>query len=130
MHEAAAYICKNCFPESAALPTQWIHAGTHVRIKIIPCSGKVDAQYMMHAIEGGIRGLCVITCPEGKCKLSQGNYRAHIRTATVRGLLSEAGMNPENVRIVRCTGSETASVITETINETVGRFTDPAPAIS
>jgi coenzyme F420-reducing hydrogenase delta subunit len=130
MNEAAIYICKNCFPQSAALPTQWNLAGTLVRIKIIPCSGKVDAQYMMHAIEGGVRGICVFTCAEGKCTLSQGNYRARIRTETVRRLLSEAGADPGNVRIVQCSGNETAEGIRETINETVGRFTDPVSAIS
>jgi coenzyme F420-reducing hydrogenase delta subunit len=130
MNEAAIYICKNCFPQSAALPTQWNHAGVLVRIKIIPCSGKIDAQYMMHAIEGGVRGVCVIACAEGKCTLSQGNYRARIRTETVRKLLSETGMDPENVRIVQCSGKENAAGIRETINETVGRFTGPVSANS
>jgi len=123
MNEAAVFICKNCFPETASLPTQWNHAGMHVRIRIIPCSGKIDAQYMLHAFEGGVRGICVITCPEGKCKLSQGNYRARVRTGTVRRLLSEVGFDPENARLVQCAGDETAGRIKEIINEAVDRFT-------
>jgi coenzyme F420-reducing hydrogenase delta subunit len=129
MNEAAVYICKNCFPDCASLPTQWNSAGTLIRIKLIPCSGKIDAQYMMHAIEGGVRGVFVVTCPEGKCKLSQGNYRAHMRTATVRRLLSEAGANPENARIFECSGDETASRIKEIINEAVAGFTDSVFAV-
>jgi F420-non-reducing hydrogenase iron-sulfur subunit len=128
MNEAAIYLCKNCFSESGALPSQWNYAGVHVRVKLIPCSGKIDAQYIMHAFEGGIHGVCVITCPEGKCKLSQGNYRAHMRIATVRRLLSEAGIDPENARIVQCDGSESADRIIATINETVGHFTGSAIA--
>jgi len=129
MREAVVYACKNCFPESAALPTQWNHAGVLVRIKIMPCSGKIDAQYMMHALEGGVKGICVLTCPEGKCKLSQGNYRANIRTATVRRLLSEVGADPENARIFQCSGNETAEKIKELINQTVVGFSDSALAI-
>ncbi len=129
MNEAAVYICKNCFPECGSLPAQWNNSGTHIRIKRIPCSGKIDAQYMLHAFESGFRGICVITCPEGKCKLSQGNYRAQIRTATVRRLLSEVGIDPENARIIQCSGDETVGRIKEMINETVGRFTEPFPAM-
>ena len=129
MSEAVVYVCKNCFPQSAGLPTQWSHAGVLVRIKIIPCSGKIDAQYMMHAMEGGVKGICVLTCPEGKCKLSQGNYRAHVRTATVRRLLSEVGADPENARIFECSGDETTDCIKELINKTVAGFTDSTLAI-
>jgi coenzyme F420-reducing hydrogenase delta subunit len=128
MNEAAIYICKNCFPEIAALPSQWEHAGSHVKVKLIPCSGKIDAQYMMHAFEGGIRGLCVVTCPEGKCKLSQGNYRARMRVGTVQRLLSEAGIDPGNARIVQCDGTESAGRIREIINDAVAGFKDPVLA--
>jgi coenzyme F420-reducing hydrogenase delta subunit len=129
MNNAAIYICKNCFPEAAVLPTQWIHAGTLVRIKILPCSGKIDAQYIMHALESGVKGVCVITCPEGKCKLSQGNYRAHLRTATVRRLLSEAGADQGNARIFECSGDETVARIKEIINEAVAGFSDSVLAL-
>jgi coenzyme F420-reducing hydrogenase delta subunit len=129
MNGVAVFVCKNSFPESASLPTQWSHEGVHIRIKLLPCSGKIDAQYMLHAFEGGVRGICVVTCPEGKCKLSQGNYRAQVRTSTVRRLLSEVGIDPENARIIQCTGNETVGRIREIINETVIRFPDPVPAM-
>ena len=124
MKEAAIYVCRNCVSNCESLPTQWISDGTHIRIKLIPCSGKIDARYLLHAFESGMRGICVVTCPEGKCKLSQGNYRAQVRIATVRRLLGEAGIDPENARIVQCTGSETAGTIKEMIDEAVGRFSD------
>jgi coenzyme F420-reducing hydrogenase delta subunit len=129
MSEAVIFICKNCFPESASLPTQWKHGEVLVRIKIMPCSGKIDAQYMMHAMEGGVKGICVITCPEGKCKLSQGNYRAHVRTETVRRLLSEIAADRENAGIFECSGNETADSIKNLINTTVAGFTDSALAV-
>jgi coenzyme F420-reducing hydrogenase delta subunit len=83
---------------------------------------------MMHAFEGGVRGICVITCPEGKCKLSQGNYRAHMRIATVQRLLSEAGFSPENARIVQGDGTENAERVKEIINSAVASFKDPVLA--
>jgi coenzyme F420-reducing hydrogenase delta subunit len=130
MNEAVAYVCKNCITDSASLPAQWNHAGVHVRVKLIPCSGKIDAQYMLHSFEGGLAGICIVACPEGKCKLSQGNYRAKIRIATVRSLLGEIGINPEKARIVQCADNETAARVKELIDETVGSFADPIPAAS
>ena len=39
MNDAMAYVCKNCAPDSMALPPQWTHAGKRIGIKLIPCSG-------------------------------------------------------------------------------------------
>lgn len=68
----------------------------------LPCSGKTDAQYMLHAIEGGARGLLVVACAHGRCRLSQGNYRAEIRMGTVRRLLKEIGLDAERAALVHC----------------------------
>ena len=111
-----------------SLPTQWTHAGMHIRVKLIPCSGKIDAQYILHAFEGGVSRIGIVTCPEGKCTLSQGNYRAQVRTSTVRQLLGEIGIDPESLQLVRCTGNETADRIREIINETVVRRAEPVSA--
>ena len=88
------YLCKNCIPGGKYAPAQWNEAGLHVRIKEIPCSGKIDAQYILHALEGGLRGVCVVTCPQGDCTFMQGNYRAEMRLSTVRRLLEEIGPTP------------------------------------
>ena len=96
------YLCKNCIPQSTHIPAQWTEQGLHVRTKEIPCSGKIDAQYMLHAMEGGVRGLCVVTCPVGECTLAQGNYRSDMRVKTVRRLLSEIGLDPQIAELVRC----------------------------
>lgn len=79
--EVVVYLCKNCLPENSRLPVQWTEAGMHVRVREIPCSGKIDAQYLLHALEGGVQGVCVLTCSKGECTLTQGNYRAEIRVA-------------------------------------------------
>ena len=87
-------------------------------------------QYLMHAFEAGVRGICIVACPEGRCKLSQGNYRARMRIATVRRLLTEVGIDPKNARLVQCEGGETADRIQELVNETVTGFFSPSAAVS
>ena len=101
---------------------QWAEGGMHVRIKEIPCSGKIDAQYMLHALEGGVRGICTITCPLGECTLSQGNYRSEIRVKTVQRLLTEVGLDPQRAGIVHCPHGVTAEQLKEIIHDAALRI--------
>ena len=98
--DVVVYVCRNCIPEAVKLPRQWRQDGVHVAITEVPCSGKVDVQYMFHALEAGARGLLIVACPKGECRLTQGNYRAQVRVATARRLLAEAGLEPERVELL------------------------------
>jgi coenzyme F420-reducing hydrogenase delta subunit len=69
-------------------------------VREIPCSGKIDAQYLFHALEAGGYGLCVVACSRGQCSLGEGNYRAELRVRTVRRLLAEIGLEPERVEFL------------------------------
>ena len=115
------FLCKNSVPEAGRMPVQWTEAGVHIQTKIIPCSGKIDAQYIFHSLEGGVRGVCVMTCPHGECTLSQGNYRAEIRVKTVRRLLSEIGDNPLRVELLNCPSGASIENLKEIINEVAAR---------
>ncbi|MDQ1255956.1 MAG: F420-non-reducing hydrogenase iron-sulfur subunit [Candidatus Hydrogenedentes bacterium] len=96
------YICRQCIPQGVRLPRQWTQDGVHVRVTELPCSGKTDAQYLFHAFEAGARGVLVVACPQGKCHLAQGNYRAEIRIRTVQRLLTEIGIEPERAELLHC----------------------------
>jgi coenzyme F420-reducing hydrogenase delta subunit len=117
------YLCKNCIPKGSLLPVQWAEGGMHVRIKEIPCSGKIDAQYMLHALEGGIHGICVVTCPLGECTLSEGNYRSEIRAKTVQRLLAEIGLDPRRAAIVHCPRDVTAEQFNKIVHDAAQSFT-------
>lgn len=102
----SVYICRRCIPDGGRLPRQWTQDGVHVQVIELPCSGKTDAQYLFHAIEAGVRGLLVVTCPQGECRLVQGNYRAEIRVRTVQRLLAEIGMEPARAKLIRCASGD------------------------
>jgi len=98
--DVIVYVCTNSIPAGGRLPRQWKHEGAHVLVQEVPCSGKMDAQYLLHALEGGTRGLCVVACPKGECQLAQGNYRAEVRIGTIRRLLAEIGLEPERAELL------------------------------
>lgn len=94
------YVCRNSISGDKRLPRQWSQDGTHVLVREVPCSGKVDGQYLIHAFEAGVAGLCVVACPKGDCALGQGNYRAELRIRTVQRLLTEIGLEPERAELL------------------------------
>jgi F420-non-reducing hydrogenase iron-sulfur subunit len=100
--DVVVYVCSNCVPAAARLPRQWAEQDARVVVREVPCSGKMDAQYLLHGIEGGVRGLCVVRCPKGECHLAQGNYRAEVRLHTLQRILSEIGLEPERAELITC----------------------------
>ena len=100
--EILVFMCHQCIPAGSNVARQWTENGVHIRSFELPCSGKTDAQYLFHAIEGGARGILVVTCRHGECRLSQGNYRAEVRIRTVQRLLKEIGLEPERSALIHC----------------------------
>lgn len=120
--DVVVYVCNRCVPQGVPLRRQWKLDGIRVVVHTVPCSGKMDGQYLFHAIEGGARGLCVIACPKGECHLGQGNYRAEIRIRTIRRLLEEAGFEPERAELLHCSPNDSPEQFDELLRGTVERI--------
>lgn len=72
----------------------------NVKIVRVPCSGRVDAMYVMKALENGADGVYVAGCLEGDCHFKNGNIKAAQRVAYVKKLLDEIGIGGERVEMV------------------------------
>jgi coenzyme F420-reducing hydrogenase delta subunit len=119
--DVVVYLCCNCLPQGRHLPRQWDEAGARVQVREVPCSGKMDAQYLLHAFEGGARGVCVVGCREGDCHLAQGNYRAEIRVRTVQRMLGEIGLEPERAELLHFGPDASVEELEKLVREAVGR---------
>ena len=62
---------------------------TNVKIMRIPCTGKVDALYLLKALEDGVDGVYVAGCEVGDCHFLVGNLRARKRVGVWRGTASD-----------------------------------------
>jgi coenzyme F420-reducing hydrogenase delta subunit len=120
--DIVVYVCANCIPQGERLPRQWRQDGARVLVREVPCSGKMDGQYLLHALEGGGRGLCVVACPKGECHLAQGNYRAEIRIRTVQRLLAEIGLEPERAQLLHCSPDDQPRELEQRVREAVERI--------
>jgi len=121
-------ICHNCIPKAGKLARQWKQDGTLVSIREIPCSGKIDVQYLLHALEGVRNGVCVVACPVGECHLAQGNHRAEVRVTTVRRLLAEIGLEPERAELLLASPKEPMTRLEQKIRAAVKRLADLGPS--
>ncbi len=120
--EVVVYVCTNCIPQGGRLPRQWVEQGARVVVREVPCSGKMDGQYLLHAMEGGGRGLCVVACLKGECHLAQGNYRAEMRVHTLQRLLTEIGLESERAQLVHCSPEASAEELEQLVREAVERI--------
>jgi F420-non-reducing hydrogenase iron-sulfur subunit len=120
--DVVVYVCHHCTPGSARMPRQWEQEQLCVQVQQVPCSGKIEVQYLLHAFEGGTQGICVLACPQGECQRAQGNYRAEVRVRTVQRLLVEIGMEPERIALVHCSPQDPAASVENAVREATARF--------
>ena len=102
-----AYCCNFCAFAAADLAgSMRLQYPANVRIVKLPCTGKVDALYLMKAIEDGADGVFVAGCLEGQCHYLEGNLRAKRKVAYVKRLLAEVGIDPERVAMYNLSSAE------------------------
>ncbi len=87
-----------------------------VKVVRVPCSGRVEPEFVVEALVNGADGVIVGGCHIGDCHYKEGNYKALRRFKLLRKLLTELGVEPERVRLEWISGSEGlkfAEVMTE-----------------
>ena len=84
-----------------------------LKVISLPCSGKVDALYLIKAFETGTDGVLVVTCKKGECRYLEGNLRAQKRTEAVNTLLDEIGMGKGRIAVIQTEEGKTEQLIRE-----------------
>ncbi len=78
----------------------------NIKIVRLPCTGKVDAVYLLDALEGGVDGVYVAGCEEGDCHFLTGNIRAKKRVQYVKSILKDIGINPGRVEMYNMSAAD------------------------
>ncbi len=95
-----------------------------VKIIRVPCSGRVDPEFVLEALFRGADGVLIGGCHPGDCHYREGNLRAQKRYEWLKKILPELGIEPERVRLEWIGGSEGmkfAEVVRE-FDETIRRL--------
>ncbi len=112
-----AFCCHYCAYAAADLAgSMRLQYPSNVRVLRLPCTGKLEVNYLMTAFEQGIDGVIVAGCLEGGCHFLEGNLRARKRVERAKKLLEEIGLEPERVEMFNLSSAEGirfAEIVTE-----------------
>lgn len=99
----------------------------NVRIIRVLCSGRVDPQFVLKALELGADGVLVAGCHPGDCHYVKGNYRAERRIALLKRMLEQLGIEPERLMLKWISASEGAELV-QTVEEFVSILKELGPS--
>ena len=71
----------------------------NIRIVKVPCTGRIEALFLLKALGNGADGVFVSGCLLGDCHYVSGNHRAAKRVAYVKDLLGQIGVDPDRVEL-------------------------------
>lgn len=114
-----AFCCHFCAYASADLAgSMRLQYSPGVRIIRTPCTGRLEVEYYLKAIENGADGVLIAGCLEGGCHFIDGNIFAKKRVNAIRSILEECGIDKERLRMVNISAAMAKNLV-EVISEMV-----------
>jgi coenzyme F420-reducing hydrogenase delta subunit len=102
-----AFCCHYCAYAAADLAgSMRLQYPSNVRVLRLPCTGKLEVNYLLTAFENGIDGVLVAGCLEGGCHFLEGNLRARKRVERAKKFLAEIGLEPERLEMFNLSSAE------------------------
>jgi coenzyme F420-reducing hydrogenase delta subunit len=102
-----AFCCHYCAYAAADLAgSMRLQYPSNVSVLRLPCTGKIEVDYILTAFERGVDGVIVAGCLEGGCHFIEGNLRARRRVERARQLLAEIGLEPERLEMFNLSSAE------------------------
>jgi F420-non-reducing hydrogenase iron-sulfur subunit len=112
-----AFCCHYCAYAAADLAgSMRLQYPSNARVLRLPCTGKIEVNYILTAFEQGVDGVIVAGCLEGGCHFLEGNLRARKRVERAKILLQEIGLEPERLEMFNLSsaqGPRFAEIVTE-----------------
>lgn len=102
-----AFLCNWCSYAGADLAgVSRLQYGPNVRIIRVPCSARVDPQFILKALQNGADGVLVSGCHPGDCHYIHGNMVARRKFSVIKKFLEHIGIETERVQFSWVSASE------------------------
>jgi coenzyme F420-reducing hydrogenase delta subunit len=102
-----AFLCNWCSYAGADLAgVSRLQYAPNVRIIRVPCSARINPQFIMKALQNGVDGVLVSGCHPGDCHYISGNLVARRKFALTKKFLEFVGVEPERVQFSWVSASE------------------------
>ncbi len=124
-----AFCCHYCAYAAADLAgSMRLQYPGNVRVLRLPCTGKIEVNYLLAAFEKGADAVMVAGCLEGGCHFQEGNLRARRRVERAKEILAEIGLEPQRLEMYNLSsaeGTRFAEIVTEMYERVVKLGTNP-----
>ncbi|MEW6183080.1 MAG: hydrogenase iron-sulfur subunit [Bacillota bacterium] len=102
-----AFLCNWCSYAGADLAgVSRMKYPANVRIIRVPCSSRVNPQFILRAFQNGADGVLIAGCHPGDCHYVTGNYFTRRRLMLFKRLLEYIGLEPERLKVRWVSASE------------------------
>lgn len=117
-----AFVCNWCTYLGADLAgTNRLEYPANIRIIRLPCTGRIDFNLIIKALEMGADSVLISGCHPGDCHYTAGNFHARRRWILFRELLNTLGVDTNRIHFAWISAAEGAKFqqfVTEIVNKT------------
>ena len=122
-----AFCCNWCSYAGADLAgTSRLNYPANVKIIRVPCSCRVNTNFIIRAFQKGADGVVIAGCHPGDCHYSTGNYYTRRRFSVFINLLEYMGIEKERFKIDWISAAE-ANKFATVMNEVLENVHRPGP---
>ncbi len=90
--QIVAFFCKWSYNQETEL--QW---PKNVQVIQVKCSGRIDPLHVLEALNRGVHGVLIVSCPPEDCHYIFGGNAAHKRLRSLKKLVQVVGINPQRI---------------------------------
>lgn len=124
-----AFVCDWSLREDADVSLLESYPEDQVKIVHIPCTGRIDPQHALMALDSGINGVLVCGCKPGECHFKRGNHVAKCKISLLDAMLKQMQLNEKNIRLVQI-GTQERGRIKYEVDDMLSTLKAPKEAIA
>ncbi len=101
MDRTLVFLCEESgYPALEYLKERGYSPPEGVRFVKVPCSGRIDIEFLSEAVKDGVKKIYVFGCFDGNCRYNWGNRKAMYRMERLKALLKGAGMEDISMEFI------------------------------
>lgn len=95
------FVCDWSLREDADLTILESYPEEQVNVVHIPCTGRIDPQHALMALDSGVKGVLVCGCKPGECHFKRGNHVALCKLGLLDAMLKQVQPPHKEIRFVQ-----------------------------
>jgi heterodisulfide reductase subunit C2 len=99
--EVITFVCDWSLRESADVEILERYPANQVNVVHIPCTGRIDPQHALMALDSGVKGVLVCGCKPGECHFKRGNHVAKCKLGLLDTMFKQIQSPHKEIRFVQ-----------------------------